>query len=357
MQVAPFLLHAVPNILGVAGFGQALEGMLLARQFRGGPLRRNGSPCPPVTVLKPLHGNEELLEEALSSFCTLDWPELQILCGVADPNDPAIAVVERVRRAYPQARLDLVQNAQVLGHNRKVSNLIHMLPYAAHEILVISDSDMHVAPDYLRRVTSSLSAAGVGLVTSLYVGRLPKDGIVPQLAAAQIAQIFAPGALLARKLGRQDCLGATMALTKTTLARIGGFERLLAFVADDAWMGKFVADLGMEVRLCAAIPATTIAESDFSSLWQHELRWARTVRSVEPVGFAASILQFPLLFFAINAVLMHHHLRARPSGELPKFISVRPQHRSIWHRSARHFRWRYGVPRILGRPWPGVVRF
>ncbi len=297
------VLAALPAAASMAGFAQAGLGLRAARAFRKTP-RTKTSTCPGVTVLKPLHGDEILLTEALTSFCQLDWPNLQILCGVASPHDRAIAVVERLQAAYPHVRLDLVVNATVHGHNRKVSNLINMLPFAAHDVLVMSDSDMHVAPDYLRHVTATLGQPGTGLVTSYYVGRRPRAGLIANLASAHIAQIFVPGALLARALGRQDCLGATMALTRQTLDAAGGLNTLLPFVADDAVLGRAVTALGLAVRVAPTIPATTLAETTPAALWHHELRWARTVRSVEPLGFAASILQFPLVFAALTAILL-----------------------------------------------------
>jgi ceramide glucosyltransferase len=278
-----------------AGFAQMFLGVREAQKFA----RQNfpaAVPCPGVTILKPLHGDEPLLEAALQSFCDLDWPHLQILCGVQNPDDPAIAVVTRLRAKNPHIDIDLVIDNRTHGHNRKISNLINMLPKADHKLLVISDSDMHAPPNYLQRVTASLLSPGVGLVTTLYTGKRPRGGMVTALAASHIAQIFIPGALLARKLGRQDCLGATMALTRDILGRVGGFERLLPYVADDAMLGKYVRELGLAVALAPTIPATTIHEDNFAGLWAHELRWARTVRSVEPAGFAASIVQLPMVF-------------------------------------------------------------
>jgi ceramide glucosyltransferase len=165
---------------------------------------------------------------------------------------------------------------------------------------------MHVAPDWVRRVVAALEAPAVGLVTTVYAG---VDAPPPQpspaapqresnpwrlLGALQINQYFLPGALLARAMGRQDCLGATMALRRQTLERIGGFQALADHLADDNVLGRLVQGLGLKVALADTVPATTVGETGLPALWRHELRWARTIRALEPVAFAASVLQYPL---------------------------------------------------------------
>ena len=286
----------------LAGFAQAGAGCLAVRRFRSAV--PPAGPRPPISVLKPLHGDEPLLEQALASFCAQAYPEMQIVFGVQDANDPAVQVVGRLRRAFPDLDMDLVIDPTPHGSNRKVANLINMFPSARHNVLVISDSDMHAAPDYLASVADALAVPGTGLVTTLYTGLPMRAGLPGALGAAYINQSFAAGALMARVLGRQDCMGATMALTRETLMRIGGFPVLAPFVADDAVLGMKIQALGQNVMLAASVPATTVAEKSFGALFRHELRWARTIRAVAPVGFAVSVIQFPafwaLLTFAMS---------------------------------------------------------
>jgi ceramide glucosyltransferase len=123
------------------------------------------------------------------------------------------------------------------------------------------------------------------------------------LGATQINQYFLPGAVLARALGRQDCLGATMALRRDTLARIGGFAALVDHLADDNVLGRLVQGLGLRVALADTVPATTVPETTFAALWRHELRWARTIRALVPAQFAASVLQYPLAWAALAVLL------------------------------------------------------
>lgn len=295
------------GLTGAAGCVQAALGTALVRRFRR--LER-GVPdelhTQPVTVLKPLHGDEPMLEEALESFCTLAYPDYQIVFGVQRANDPAIAYVERLRARHPGIDMTLVVNGAQHGLNRKVGNLINMLPHAKHDILVISDSDIHVSPDYLQQVVAGLTRKGSGLVTTLYAG-LPASGSLPRLlSACQINHNFLPGVLLSRYLGRQDCLGATMALTRPMLERIGGFQELVPHVADDAVLGRLVRAAGFNIEIAGCMTWTTIGEETFSDLLSHELRWGRTVRALAPGGYLASSIQLPLFWLSLAFLLQPH---------------------------------------------------
>jgi ceramide glucosyltransferase len=326
-------LAALAEGLSAIGVLQVLAGWLLVRQFalRAPGTLAGGGAVLPVSVLKPLHGNEPLLEEALASICRQDVPVWQVVFGVQDPADTALPVVRRLQARFPACDIAVVIDPTPHGPNRKVANLINMLPAAKHDVLVIADSDLHVAADYLRRLAAALLEPGTGLVTTLYSG-LPhharpsrkgtgsdampapsplaggKKELLPRhlassLGAIQINQYFLPGALLARAIGRQDCLGASMALRRETLERIGGLRALVGHLADDNILGRLVQGLGLSVRLADTVPATTVPETTFAALWRHELRWARTIRALVPAQFAASVLQYPLAWAALAALL------------------------------------------------------
>jgi ceramide glucosyltransferase len=175
-----------------------------------------------------------------------------------------------------------------------------MLPAAKHDLLVIADSDLHCAPDYLQRVVAEFGAGDVGLVTTLYAGLAANGSLAAAFGASAINHGFLPGALMSRDLGRQDCLGATMALRRETLQAIGGLGALVDHLADDNVLGRLVRERGMRIRIAASVPATTVPETDFAALWRHELRWSRTILSLVPVEFALSSIQFPL-FWAVLA--------------------------------------------------------
>ena len=295
IDVASIVLAGITT----AGVAQSLGGWLAVNRFSRRPPAARAA-RPPITMLKPLHGDEPLLEEALASFCAQDYPAFQIVFGLQDPADPALRVLRRLRARFPDVDMAVVVNPTQHGANRKVGNLINMLPQARHGLLVISDSDIHAAPDYLDSLASSLAVPGVGLVTTLYAG-LPSGGggMVGRLGAEQINHAFLPGALLARAMGRQDCMGATMALTRVTLDAAGGFEAMVDHLADDAVLGRLVLAQGLTIALADTVPATTVPEAHMPALFQHELRWARTVQSLVPAGFALSAVQYPLFWSAL----------------------------------------------------------
>ncbi len=288
----------------IAGLGmlQCLGGVLAARRF---VTRRVPTPAmlPPVTVLKPLCGDEPLLEQALASCCQQDYTAFQIVFGVQDAADPALAVVERLRARFPGCDITVVADPTPHGPNRKIANLINMLPAARHDLLVISDSDLHVAPDYLRALVAALHRPGVGLVSTLYVGLPGGPGWLQRLGATQISHVFLPGALLGRAFGRQDCLGNTMILRRDTLERAGGLARLSHELADDNVLGQLVRGLGLTVGLAGIVTAVTVPETTASAMWQHEIRWARTIRTLAPAAFAASAIQYPIFWAALTVLL------------------------------------------------------
>ncbi len=287
----------------VTGFGmaQSLAGLLSVFAFARQPEARRTAQ-PPVTVLKPVCGDEPGLEAALLSFCTQDYPEFQIVIGAQDSTDPALHVARRLQAQYP-GLIDIVVDPALHGPNRKISNLMNMLPAARHETLVFGDSDLHVRPDYLRQVVSTLLTPGTGLVTAICGGEAVRSGIAGQLGAMHISHSFLPGALLGASVGRQDCLGTTMAIRRQTLAQAGGLAALVPHLADDNLLGRLVRQLGLAVRIAPTMPVVTVQESALRAIWLHELRWARTIRTVAPVAHAFSVVQFPLVW-ALLAVLV-----------------------------------------------------
>jgi ceramide glucosyltransferase len=295
------LAAALPAVAGIA---QAIAGAWLTRRFATMAVHARAVPLlspPGVSVLKPLHGDEPLLELALASTLAQDYPCFQVVFGVQRGDDPALAVIDRLRAHFPDADLAVVVDPRTHGTNPKIGNLINMLPAARHDVLVIADSDLHVAPDWLTRVVAALLSPGTGLACTIYAGRPATGALVERLAAMQITDSFLPGAVLARALGRQDCLGATMALRRDTLAAIGGLEALVNHLADDNVLGRRVRALGLAVALADTVPETTVPEATLGALWRHEVRWARTIRRLVPGQFAASVLQYPI-FWAMLAI-------------------------------------------------------
>jgi len=257
---------------------------------------------PPVSVLKPLHGAEPGLYENLLSFVEQDYPALQVVLGVRSSSDGALPIAQTLVADCAGRDIALVVDSRVSGRNLKVANLVNMLPAARHDILVFADSDMRVSRNYLATVTAPLSDPETGLVTCLYKG-LPTGGLWSRLGALHINFSFLPSALLGEALGTGGgCFGATIALRRSVLERIGGLAVVRDELADDHRIGTAVREAGYAVALSPYLVETWVSEKSFKCLWQHELRWARTVRLMAPMGFAGSIVTHAVAIAALAAL-------------------------------------------------------
>jgi ceramide glucosyltransferase len=252
---------------------------------------------PPVTVVKPLHGDEWALLDNLSSFCRQVYPgPVQYLFGVQDCADPALGAVEKLRSMYPGADITVVADARLYGPNRKMSNVINMLPEARHDMLVFADSDVSVGPDYLRHVIGELQKPGVGLVTCAYRGK-PDPGFWPRLSAKATNYQFLPGVVTGLTLGMaRPCFGQTIAMRRATLERIGGFAQFVHHLAEDHAIGEAVRAIGEKVAIPPFAVSHACVETSAAKLVAHELRWSRTIRTIDRAGHLGSALMHPLAF-------------------------------------------------------------
>jgi ceramide glucosyltransferase len=287
----------MPDLLRAAGYTLTLVAALYAvlalvcrpRSYRGGARARPGLP---VTVLKPLCGMEPRLEDNLATLCEQTCPVYQLVCGVRDPHDPAIAVVKRLMARYPARDIALVVDSRVYGSNFKVSNLINMGRAARHPWLVIADSDIAVRPDYLEKVTAPLAGQGVGIVTCLYRGRA-QGTFFTRLGALFIDTWFAPSVRVTSAFGGKGFgFGATIALRAATLRDIGGFEAVRNRLADDFWLGRLTRARGLATVLSEVWVSTDVTENDFASLWSRERRWMQTIRAINPMGYTFTFVTF-----------------------------------------------------------------
>lgn len=256
------------------------------------PEKTDGTFTPPVTLLKPVCGlePEPALFDCLRSFCEQDYPTYQVVFGVRDAADPAIPVIERLLRELPHLDATLVIDARVYGANRKLSNLTNMFGAARHDILISADADGQVEPGYLRAVVAPFANPSVGAVTCLYKGR-PREGVWSFLGASFMNDWFLPSVLIALSMDKLRFLfGNTMAIRRDLLEKIGGFRGLTTYLADDYLIGRRVSALGFEVRLASCVVETVVSEPRLGKLFRHELRWGRTFRTVQPVGWYLSIV-------------------------------------------------------------------
>jgi ceramide glucosyltransferase len=279
----------------------ALSAIFVGRQRR---TTLPASAYPALTILKPLHGDEPGLLDNLATFCEQDYPApIQIVCGVDDATDPAAAAAERLRARFPDLDIALVADAARHGANAKVCNLINMLPLARHGVLVLSDSDIGVPSDYLRRVIDALEQPGVGAVTCLYTG-WAAAGFGSRLCAMGIDYQFLPNALTGMALGlAEPCFGSTIALRRAVLDEIGGFEAFAGFLADDFEIGRAVRAKGYHITVPAMAVRHACGEESIGEWLAHELRWARTIRIVAPAGHAGSIVTYAIPLALLGAIL------------------------------------------------------
>jgi ceramide glucosyltransferase len=258
---------------------------------------------PPVTVLKPLCGAEAQLPDCLRSLARQSYPDLQIVFGVREASDPAIAVVEELRREFPARDIELIVDGRLHGENLKASNLINMLAHARHAVVVISDSDVRAGPGYLDAVVAALAPPGVGAVTCLYRGRAG-SGLWSRLGALFINDWYFPAILLSQALGdRSFTSGVTIALRRQTLEAIGGLKVVADHLADDWLIGEHVRRLGLKTVLCPFVVETDLAEESFGAHANRELRWMRTIRTVAPLGYAFMGFSFALPVALIGLLL------------------------------------------------------
>jgi ceramide glucosyltransferase len=293
----------------VCGYGIASAAMLysvaaaFATRKAISPLGQPAPPSPAVTLLKPLCGVEPDTYECLRSFCVQDFADYQIVFGVCEATDPVIAIVRRLQCEYPQRDLSLVIERRSHGSNRKVSNLINMMAAARHDYLVLSDSDVRVKTDYVQRIVAPLADAQVGIVTCCYRG-VARTGIWSLLGSMFINDWFMPSVRVAAMMGfRSFAFGASIAIRREVLARIGGFSAIAGQLADDYRLGELTRRLGLLTVLSDVEVETMVGDRTVLELISHELRWRRTIRSLSPSGYGFSFITFGLPVTALQVAL------------------------------------------------------
>lgn len=257
---------------------------------------------PPASILKPVRGLDREAYENFASFCLLDYPEYEILFCVNTADDPAVPVIEELQRDFPERSIRLLVGAPHVGASGKVNKLCRLVQEASYDLLVISDSDVRVEPDYLRDIAAPFADPKVGAVT-VFFRSVIGGSVGATLDAAGSAVEFAASALLARKLGGiHFTLGATMATTKKVLAKIGGFEALANYYVDDYELGNRITKLGYKVELARTPVCMVYPRENISQFLRHELRWTIGLRNVRPGGHAAIGFTFGLPWTILAAI-------------------------------------------------------
>src|ERR1051326_6043648 len=302
-----FLPALVAAGLALCGMGFYLLCIWSAARFHAEAERQARAPrpacTPPVTILKPLRGLDPQMYESFRSHCTQDYPEYEIIFGVSEADDPAIGAVEQLIREFPKCKIRLLVCPEVLGNNRKTSNLVQMLAFARYDHVLINDSDMLVTQDYLRRVMAPFARPEVGMVTCPYRGIAAKT-LGSKLESLGISTDFIAGVLAARQIegGIHFALGSTLAMSRAALDAIGGLRPLVDYLADDFETGYRDWKRGYEVVLADVVVETHLPAYSFRGFFEHQMRWARSTRDSRRMGYVGLLLTFGLPW-AIFAVL------------------------------------------------------
>ena len=296
--------RAILLLLSLAPLSYYLIAMFAARRFfarASAQIRSNFTP--PVSVLKPVRGVDFATRENFASFCQQDYPEYEILFCVNELSDPAVPLIEELVQKYPHRRIRLLSRAPQIGSNGKVNNLALMTWEARHEFLVQSDGDVRVGPDYLRNIVAPFADDSVGVVSCLYRG-IAERNLAAQLEAVGAASDFLAGALVADWMeGVTFALGASVATRKKWLERVGGYEALANVLADDYEIGNRIHRAGGKVLLSREIVWTMYPAQNLRGFWDHQVRWARTIRLVRPASFFGLLFTHGLPWAVLAALL------------------------------------------------------
>ena len=300
------LLELVFFLGTIGGLGYYLLCLWSAWSFRRSDQRFHRDAqefAPPVSILKPLKGIDREIYASFRSHCLQNYGQYEIIFGVNDPDDEAVPLVRQLMAEFPQHKIRLVICPEVLGTNRKVSNLIHMLRHAQYEYVLVNDSDIRVAPNYLKRVFAHFADESVGLVTTTYRGVAAKT-LGSTLEAIGIATEFTAGVLAARQVegGVHFALGSTLAMRRSALEKIGGFQSIVDYLADGYELGHRIAAAGYEVVLCDEVVDTFLPAYRLDWFFEHQLRWARSTRDSRRLGYAGVGLTFGLPWAILLAI-------------------------------------------------------
>jgi ceramide glucosyltransferase len=280
-----------------------LASVAALRFFRRERARSLPEFTPPVSILKAVRGVDFATYENYSSFCRQNYPNYEILFALNDAGDPAAPLIQRLIKEFPDRQIRVLVGAEYLGANRKVNKLARMSAEARHEILALSDGDVRVGPNYLREVVAPFASLSTGAVTSFYAG-VTENNLGAQIEALGAASDFFAGVLMADWMeGIHFALGASIVTTKTWLGKIGGFAAIAEMLADDYELGRRIAAAGGTVLLSREIVWTMYPAQTLRGFWDHQVRWARTVRLCRPLSYFGLIFTHGLPF-AVLAFLV-----------------------------------------------------
>ncbi len=307
LETAALWTARVFDMLTAAALAYTLLAWIAALRYRltrGRQLAATTGFAPPVSILKPLKGADPALAEALRSHCRQSYSGgFEMLCGVASLDDPAVAVVRALQKEFPALSMRIIECPERLGASGKVSTLVQLTHHAQHDFLLASDGDILVPQGYLARVMNGFADSGVGLMTALYRGRAAQS-LWSRLESMTISTDFQPGVLTAILLerGLRFALGSTLAVRRTALAAIGGFESLVNLLADDYELGARIHSAGFRLALAPVVVETAVPDYCWSAFLAHQLRWLRTVRDSRRLGYLGLFFTYPVAIAALGVL-------------------------------------------------------
>src|SRR5882757_4659399 len=294
---AVLLLAAAPLVY------YALATLVALRFFKRERARVLPDFTPAVSILKPVRGLDFGSYENFASFCRQEYPDYEILFAVNDDSDPAVAVINRIIAKFPEQRIRLLAGAEHLGANRKVNKLARLAREAQSAVLVLTDGDVRVGPHFLREVVAQLADKKVGAVTSFYRGIAVKN-LGAELEAVGASSDFFGGVLMAEWTeGVSFALGASIATTRDWLGKMGGFEVIADTLADDYELGNRISKAGGQIVLSGEAVWTMYPTQSLRGFWDHQVRWARTVRMCRPLSYFGLLFTQGLPWVLLAAIL------------------------------------------------------
>lgn len=290
------LLAAVPLVYYV------LATLVALRFFRRERARQFPEYTPFVSLLKPVRGIDFGSYENFASFCRMDYPAYEILFAVNDDGDPAVPMIQRIIADFPERQIRLLVGAEQLGSNRKVNKLVRMVREARHDVLVLTDGDVRVAPNYLREVVAPLANQKIGVVTSFYRG-IAEQNLWAEIEAVGASSDFFAGVLMAGWTeGIGFALGASIATTREWLEKMGGLGVIADALADDYELGQRISRAGGEVILSREPVWTMYPAQNLRGFWNHQVRWARTIRLCRPWSYVGLLFTQGLPWILLGAL-------------------------------------------------------
>ncbi|HZV59223.1 MAG TPA: glycosyltransferase, partial [Candidatus Eremiobacteraceae bacterium] len=297
-------LVLIPALGPLVFYGLAIyAGLNYFRRLRRLP-PANREYAPGVSILKPVRGVDHEAYENFASFCDLEYPEYEIVFAIAEPDDPVIAIVQRLQKDFPEQSIRLIVGIEQLGITRKTNSLVRLAREAKYDLLAISDSDVRVESDYLREVVTPFVDPEVGVVTAFFRG-LTANNFCSELDAVGYPTDAAANTLVAKMLGDIDfALGWTMATRKDRLREIGGFESLINHHSDDFALGNEIFKRGYRIELMPKPVWMVFADESISEFLKHELRWSILLKNLRPAGYAAMAMTFGLPWALLVALVV-----------------------------------------------------